>query len=276
MNDDLIAHLTEDAPGAEPLLPALRQLRQWPAPTATPADTTRLLAALQPALAAQTRARRRAALTWPWLLLRAQLRVVHREIWLASALVMALGTLVAMAGAQGAAVGTLPLVLTAPLVAAVGAAFLFGPEAHNSLEVELAAPVSPRLVLLARLTLLFVFDLALGLLGSVALATLHAEVLLWPLVSAWLAPMACLSALAFLLSVLLVDATAAALISLGLWCLQALRQTSASEVYVWLIQFIPDLLRPGAQPWLWAAALLLLLAALWFGGQEERWIRRPV
>jgi hypothetical protein len=234
-----------------------------------------LLSVLQPALAAQTRSRRRAALAWPWLLLRAQLRVVHREIWLASALVMALGTLVAVATySGGAGADALPLVLTAPLVTAVGAAYLFGPDGQSSLEVELAAPVSPRLVLLARLTLLFAFDLALGLLGSGLLALVRADVLLWPLVSTWLAPMACLSALAFLLSVLLVDATAAALVSLGLWCLQVLRQTGAGDVYVWVFRFVPDLLQPGAQGWLWGAALALAAIAVWLGGQEERWIRR--
>jgi hypothetical protein len=273
MNDDLPTRLSEDAPEAQPLLPALRRLRQWPAP---PADTARLLAVLQPALQAQVRARRRAALAWPWLLLRAQLRVVHRELWLASALVMALGTLVAAATAGSpASAGALPLVLTAPLVTAVGAAYLFGPEGENSLELELATPVHPRVVLLARLSLLFAFDLALALAGSLLLAALHIGVGLGPLIQAWLAPMACLSALAFLLSVLLVDATSAALISLGLWGLQALRQTGAGELYLVVFRLIPDLLRPDARAGLWLAALLLAAAALWLGGQEERWFRRP-
>jgi hypothetical protein len=270
MNDDLHAHLREDAPESAPLLHTLRRLRQWPTP---PADTARLLAVLQPALQTQIRARRRAALAWPWLLLRAQLRVVHREIWLGSALVIALGTLVAAAG-SAAMPGALPLVLAAPLVTAVGAAYLFGPDDRSSLEVELAAPVPPRVILLARLTLLFAFDLSLGLLGSVLLSMVKAEVLLWPLVASWLAPMACLSAAAFLLSVLLVDATSAALASLGLWCLQALRQTGTGDLYL-LFRFVPDLLRPGAQGGLWLAALVLVAAALWLGGQEERWIRRP-
>jgi hypothetical protein len=271
MNDDLSRRLAEDAPGSEALLPALRQLRHGPAPAAA---TARLLADLQPELRAGVRARRRAALAWPWLLLRAQLRVVHREIWLASALVMALGALVTAATYHSAATGALPLVLLAPLVTALGAAYLFGPEGQGSLEVELAAPASPRLILLARLCLLFGFNLLLGLLGSLALARVHAEVLLGPLVSTWLAPMACLSALAFLLSVLLADPTAAALVSLGLWCFQVLRQTLAAEAAQWVYRLVPDLLQPGAQGWLWATALLLCLAALWLAGHEERWLRR--
>ena len=276
MNDDLARRLAEDAPEMDAVLPALGRLRRQPAPSATPADTARLLSVLQPALRAQTRARRRAAAAWPWLLLGSQLRVVHREIWLGSALVMALGTLVTLAAYHSPAPGGLPLVLVAPLVTALGTAYLFGPEGQGSLELELAAPASPRLILLARLSLLFGFNLILGLLGSAALAGLHAEVLLWPLVRVWLAPMACLSALAFLLSVLLADATAAALVSLGLWCAHVLRQTLAGEAVQWVYRFVPDLLQPGAQGWLWLAAVALAAAALWLGGREERWLRRPV
>jgi hypothetical protein len=275
MNDDLDARLRDEAPEADDLLPALRGLRQWPAPAASPADTARLLARLQPALRAHVRERRRAAAAWPWLLLRAQARVVQREIWLGSALVMALGALVAAATFDaGTAGGALPLVFTAPLVAALGAAYLFGPDGPGSLEVELAAPVNPRLVLLARLVLLFAIDLVLGLAASLALRALHTDLQLWPLVQTWLAPMACLSALAFLLSVLCMDATAAAVVSLALWGLQMVRITGAGQVYGWLLGYIPDLFRPGAQVWLWAVALALALAAVWVGGREERWMRR--
>ena len=212
---------------------------------------------------------------WAWMLVRAQARVIRRDIWGASALMIILGTLVTMLSSRPpqVSIGALPLVWATPIVAAGGIAFLYGSSVAPAIEIELAAPVSPRLVLLARLMLTFGFDLVLGLAGSVLLALTMPSLSLWPLVATWLAPMSFLSSLAFLLTVLTADPNVGFLVSLGLWAVQSTAGTADRIGLSWLI---PDLMTATARPWLWALALLLGGLALWTGGGEERWIRRSM
>lgn len=130
-------------------------------------------------------------------LVRAQAPLVRQQIWTASALVMSLGLVILLLGRGGAGL----LALLAPVVAAAGIAFIYGPEQDPSLELALATPTSPRLVLLARLTLVFGYDLALGLLVSLLLALAgQAPAGLWQLILLWLGPMLLLSAISLWLS----------------------------------------------------------------------------
>lgn len=257
----------------ERLLPVVRRLQQWTAPEPTRQQTNALIARLQaelPGLRYQPREAAISHLRSAFLLLRAQLRVVRREIWLASLLIIALGALVTLSiyGPESAG-NALPLVIIAPLVAAIGVAFIYGPFVDPALEIELATPVSPRLVLMARLALVFGFDLALSLAASTTLAALRSDLSFWPLVAAWLAPMAFLSALAFLLTVLTTEPLLGMLVSLVLWSVQALRQAAVIARALW---YVPNLMTSEAQPWLLMLALALAGLALWLGGREERWI----
>jgi hypothetical protein len=143
---------------------------------------------------------------WPLLLLRSQLRVVQGEIWFASALVIGLGTLVTVLTFEAGSSMMLPLVFLAPVVSGFGVAFLYDGNIVQMLELEDTTPASARILLLARLTLVFGFNLLLMLAGSLILAIALEDVSLWPLVSSWLAPMTFLSALAFFTSVLIKDA----------------------------------------------------------------------
>ncbi len=265
--DELRAKLIEDTGSieeADRLLPIVKQLADWPAPTPSAQQTDRLVQTLVAAMPAPTP--RRELMLW---LLRAQLRVVQHEIWLASALVMTLGVLVTQAVQPTASIETLPLALIAPLVAALGIVFLYGPAADPPLEIELAAPVSPRLIVLVRLLLVFLFDLVLGLIGSVALVLLHSEWSLWPLISLWLAPMTCLAALAFLLSMLFVDPLISVSICLTLWGLQVLRVFPPFAA-------LPNWLAGDVQPWLWLTALLCAAVALWLAGREEQQLLKRI
>src|SRR5512139_2769975 len=200
--DPLRAKLIEDTGSheeADRLMPVAIQLAAWSAPTPSAQETDRLVQALPAELPARHASRSGSTLWW---LLRAQLRVVQQEIWLASALVMALGLFVTLTNQHDVSPEGAPFVLIAPLVAALGIAFLYGPAAEPALEIELAAPVSPRLVVLARLLLVFAFDLALALISSVVLVVVQSAWSLWPLVLMWLVPMTFLAALAFLLSMI--------------------------------------------------------------------------
>ena len=206
-------------------------------------------------------------LRWAWLILRAQVRLVHPVTWAASGLVIALGALVTLLLYNPAQTGAeLPLVVVAPLVAACGVAFLYGLEADPALELQLATPVSGRLVLLARLALLFGFNLAITLVCSVGLVLAQAQITLAPLIAAWLAPMTFLSALAFLLSVIFFDSLASVLISLLIWVGATLRHFVTLEPF-WL----PDVLHSSFYAPMLAAAPALLLLALWLADHEERW-----
>jgi hypothetical protein len=201
---------------------------------------------------------------WGFNLLRIQARVVRGEIWPASALIMALGLVVTLVAAD-----TLPLVLVAPVIAAVGVAFIYGPTVDPALEIELATPTSPRSVLLARLALVFGYDLVLGLLGSLLLALLATDVSLWPLVMSWLAPMAFLSSLALLLAVLSVDSGLGALVSLVLWVLFHLFRSDDLSPFFFSI---PDILAASSRPWLWLLSVLMASLAVLISGREERWL----
>ena len=128
--NQLRAMLLEDTDSpheAELLLETVERVKQWRAPQADPNATALLVKSLMPELPQPStlKPHRVGQLIrdwWPLLLIRAQLRVVRREIWAASALVMALGTLVTLAG--NASNGLTPIEIFAPLVAAVGVAFL--------------------------------------------------------------------------------------------------------------------------------------------------------
>ena len=159
-------------------------------------------------------------LSLAWQLLVRQLPLVRREIWAASAVTVGLGCLVALLTAAPSAAGT-PLAVLAPAVAAVGVSLVYGPENDASLEVALSTPTPPRLVLLARLVLVYGYDLALALSASGLVALVSGGTGLWPLVSLWIGPMLFLSSLALLLS-LVVGPTPAIMAALTLWATKLL------------------------------------------------------
>lgn len=139
-------------------------------------------------------------LAWLWSLLIGQLPLVRRGIWTASALTMALGCFIELLRPYG--VGK-ALAVFAPVVAAMGIAFVYSPENDPSLEIALATPTSPRLVLLGRLTLVYAYGILLAVLASAVITTARGGTGLWPVIVLWLGPMLFLSALSLVLSLLL-------------------------------------------------------------------------
>lgn len=130
---------------------------------------------------------------------------------------------------------------------------------------------------MARLLLVFGFNLLLALLGSVALALLRPQVVLWSLITTWLAPMTFLAALAFLITVLTGASEIGMLFSLNLWALQTIRLTG--DRLGAFILYWPDLFNPTNRTWLWALALLSFACALWLGDVKSgAWfvIRNPL
>ena len=163
-----------------------------------------------------------ARLRWAWLMVRAQVPVVRQRLTAASLLVMMAGAAIAMASGLGWS-GQV-FVLLAPLAVAVGCAIVF----HDDLgELALAMPATPRLVLVARLVVVFAVDLAAALLASVAVAgRLHEA--LTALIGAWLGPMLLLATMSLLLSAL-AGSGPGITVALGLWFLRVLAGLGASD-----------------------------------------------
>lgn len=160
-------------------------------------------------------------------LLAGQLALVRREIWTASALTMAVGCLVSLITSSGASVAGASFALIAPVAAAVGVALVYGPENDPSLEIALSTPTSPRTVLLARLVLVYGYDLALAVTASAVLAAADGTPEVWSLISLWIWPMLFLSALALLLS-LVFSPAAAVTVALTLWGVRLAASTQAT------------------------------------------------
>ena len=150
-----------------------------------------------------------------WQLLLAQVPLLRPEIWWASAFVMAMGCFLAvLRGGQAGGAGVVEVL--APLVAAAGVALIYGPENDPALELALSTPTSPRQVLLARLALVFGYDLVLSLVATLGLATILPTGVLGAIVWTWLGPMTFLSSLALVLS-LAIGTSWAVTASLVLW-----------------------------------------------------------
>lgn len=150
-------------------------------------------------------------------LLRAQVYMIKRELWPASAGVMALGVTLALISVHAEAVSFL-----IPMVAAASMAFLYGPEHDPAYELAESTPTSAWKILLARLSVVSVFNLVLALLASLAMLLIVPPELLGMIILGWLAPMAFLSALALLLSLWMKTGNAI-MVAYGLWILQYLR-----------------------------------------------------
>ncbi len=189
-------------------------------------------------------------------LLRAELRLVRPAVWLASLLVLAWTVgVAALAGGVWARTG---LSLAVPLVAAAGVAGVYGPHRDPSFEALAATVTSPRLVLIARVTLVFAYDLALALAASAVVHLAAPPVRLVDLVTSWLGPMALLSALSLLLA-LWIGPNVSVALAMAAWALRVVvlvPEFRASRLAAWVRDAWAT--TPGTA----VAAIVLLAAAL--------------
>lgn len=274
--DRLRALLAEDADSpedAESLLLLLTYLEAWSSPSPTTAATSRLVESLLPELPEPDSPLEYGLSRWPLLLLWAQLRIVRGEIWLATALVMLLGVVVTLATYDPTTTSLLPFTVLAPVMAAVGVALLYDSDIRQMFELEDTTPASARLLLLARLTLVFGFNLLTGIAGSVVLALLQSDLSLWPLILSWLAPMTFLSAFAFFLSVVTTDAFFGIVVGLFVWGGHVLMQLFPHLDNFSFALSLPGLIAAENRPVLFAVALLLVTVATWLAGLNERTFR---
>ncbi|HEX6352921.1 zf-HC2 domain-containing protein [Actinophytocola sp.] len=223
------------------------------------------------ALTPQPRAVTRPSWRLAPLLLRAQTRLVGRSVWIASALVMTLGALLTVVGTNvgpDAPLAPTVLALVAPIVAAGGVAGLYSPARDPGYELVASTPAPPRLILLARLTLVVGYDVVLALLASAALVLFGGETGgLLHMIGAWLGPLALLAGLSLVLGVRFGPdiATAGALV---LWTLRLL---DGSELTTGLrVVTGPVAALWSTRPLTMVAAAALVLAGFLLAGREER------
>lgn len=267
LRDAIIEHGTP-ASEAPDLAASLARLAAWQAPVPTHADTDCLLASLSAHLPAPRLAPLPAAtqpLWWAHTVRSAQVilrqpRLIHRSVWIGSALAITLIGLYAAAlhGRQGDNI----LGVCLPIVAAAGAAFLYGREADPALEVSLAVPTSSRFILLTRSLLLVGYDLALAVVATALVAAIHGEGLS-ALASLWLGPLALFSAGSLLVS-LVFGPFVAVVGAAMLWLAQTLDLTVGGSV-----RLAADPLSQTT-PLTLAAAVALLVLALFYLPHRER------
>ena len=195
----------------------------------------------------------RTRVRWGFDLLLSQAPLVRRELWPAGAIVILIGVAVAYLLGDSKVI-----VLVAPLVAAAGLAVIYGPENDPAIELAMSCPTSLRQILLARVTLVFSYNLVMALFASLVTKSLAPPGLLGSIILSWLGPMAFLSAAALLLSIWIGANNAITLTYIA-----------------WMAQFIPNLQFQGVgafPQWLeslarayqqfWSSPTLLVALAL--------------
>ncbi len=199
-------------------------------------------------------------------LLRAQAFLVQREMWPATASVMALGVIIALISKHAEFI-----YFVAPLIAAASLSVLFGPEHDPAHELALSTPTSSWKLLLARLSIVSAYNLMLALAALTFLMIAFPPGLLGTLALGLLAPMAFLSALALLLSIW-IGTSNAIVISYTLWLVQFI---TFQSVGAWIgSPALASFLRIYRHFWqdpmlLLVLSLPLILIALWSANQPR-------
>lgn len=207
------------------LLPAMRRLSEWQTPSASPADTQRLLAWLgsQVPIVSPVRQAIRARHLRPagrvsWLLAtaRTQVSIFGPAFWLVSALVTLIGA-VAVLSDWSSTPSDQEMLLRAsgPFLAYVGTVVAFRGVRARVLEFELVCPQSPLQLALARLVIVLGYDVSLGLALSVAL-WVGGSAQVFALTLSWFMPLLLVAGLALALSLRL-PIQAAATVSYMTW-----------------------------------------------------------
>jgi len=135
-----------------------------------------------------------------------QLRLLNPIIWPATALGIIIAAVFAMTQPGK---GTLIFNVVLPLISAVSTAFISSPENDPGLELLLATPISPRLVLIGRWCWLLGYNLLAALVATFVLAAFqHGNY--WSLVLLWVGPVALLSSFSAFISIITTPVVAGA------------------------------------------------------------------
>ncbi|WP_433223639.1 hypothetical protein [Microtetraspora malaysiensis] len=187
-----------------------------------------------------------------------QRTLIRWPVWVVSAAALVLGGVIA---ARVTPLGLAPhaLATVIPLAAAIAVAGACGTEREPVGELLAATPTSPRVVLLARLTLVLGVIVTGGLLVTLALTPLQPVASALGLVTAWFGPLVPLSALSFALSVLWRPSVGVGA-AMALWLLRMIASTG--EINRAVAAAVEPLWSPGSGVLVGAAALVAVTVLL--------------
>jgi len=159
-----------------------------------------------------------------WPVFRKQIGIIHKSIWIASAMVMIFGCILVLFAISSnhshIRDAQLLLALFASVTGASGVAFIYGAEHDAGFELTLSTPTSIRIVMLCRMILVVGYNLLLSAVASTILALSYGGGP-WEIIQLWLGPMLLLASISLALS-LMVGSAIALLFSLILEATQAL------------------------------------------------------
>ncbi len=207
-------------------------------------------------------------------LVSAQVLLVRSDLWLACAAIMAMGVIVATVVNDIAV-----LRMLAPMVAAASIAVIYGPENDPAIELTVATATSPWKILLARLTLVFGYNLVLGLVASGGMLLLVPAETVVRLILDWLCPMTLLSAAALLLA-LEMGTGNAILVTYLVWLVRFLPAPGIAQTFrldnTSLLMNLLDYYRRfwTNPPLLLVLAAILVVGAVWLTSRTERHLPR--
>ena len=203
-----------------------------------------------------------------WLVFRAQIPLMHKSLWLASALVCLFGLVLTLIMgshtlAQRHWAGNL-LVLFIVVAGASGSAFIYGSAVDPGFELAIATPTSVRFIMICRMLIVLGYNFLLGVLASAAFATVFGGGL-WGMVQLWLGPLLFLSSLCLTISLLLGSAFA-------LICTAVIEvlQTFPATILSHIGLSLPALDLGPTSPTLLIGALLLIVCAVIFLPKQPR------
>jgi hypothetical protein len=183
--------------------------RSAPTPEATAPSTAVIVVALSRATVGRTPAKvapvpveRRSlpdAARFVFDLLAREIRMLHANLWVTSAVALLLGLALSMTAADRGEAGMV-FGLVAPIVAAIGAALVPWPESGGADDLVLTTRTSRQSVLLARLGLVVAYSAAISLICSILL-TVSGAGAFGSILGHWVGPMLLVSGLSFALSV---------------------------------------------------------------------------
>ncbi|QBD82715.1 hypothetical protein EPA93_44815 [Ktedonosporobacter rubrisoli] len=203
-----------------------------------------------------------------WLVFRSQIPLLHKSIWVASALVCLLGLILTLLMnpqtlAQKQSAGDL-LVLFIVIAGASGSAFISGSAVDPGFELTIATPTSLRLVMLCRMVLVLGYSFLLGLLASAVFASVYGGGL-WGFVQLWVGPLLFLSSLCLTISLFV--SSIFALICTAV--IEALQTIPARLTHLLSLP-LPELVLNPTSPALFIGAFLLIVFAVVFVPGQPR------
>ncbi len=205
-----------------------------------------------------------------WLVFRAQIPLIHKSIWIASALVCLFGLVLTLAMTphpveQKRWAGDL-LVLFIVIAGASGSAFLYGSAVDPGFELAIATPTSVRFVMICRMIIVLGYNFLLGLLASAIFAAVCGGGF-WGMVQLWLGPLLFLSSLCLAIS-LFISSAFALICAAVIEALQTFPSTILSRLGLPLS--LPAFDLGPTSPALLLGALLLIACAIFFVPRQPR------